>query len=247
MTEQARDTSHIGLLNEKPLHAALKAWYAGPEDRLEVAIEGFVIDIVRFGLLIEIQTGSFFSVKKKLLQLTRRHPVRLVYPIAEERWIVQLSENGREQVSRRKSPRRGRVEDMFRELVSFPALMRSRNFSLEVLLIREEVVRRTRRTRRWRRRPWITQERRLIDVVGTRLFESPAQVAALLPEGLPGHFTTLDLAGAIKRPRWLAQEMTYCLRNMGAIAQVGRQSRSVLYGRSRPGPARASHLHIVET
>jgi hypothetical protein len=236
----ARDTSHIGLLNEKPLHAGLKAWYARPGDRLEVAIEGFVIDIVRCGLLIEVQTGSFFSVKKKLLKLTRRHPVRLVYPVAAERWIVQLSENGKEQVSRRKSPKRGRVEDLFRELVSFPALMKSRNFSLEVALIREEVVRRTRKTRRWRRRPWITQERRLLDVVATRLFETPAHMAALIPGDLPERFTTRDLAKAIKRPRWLAQEMTYCLKNMGVISQVGKQSRSVLYGR------RAAHLHVVQ-
>jgi hypothetical protein len=244
--EQARDTSRIGLLNEKPLHAGLKAWYAGPGDRLEVAIEGFFIDIVRCGLLVEVQTGSFFSVKKKLLRLTRRHPVRLVYPIAVERWIVQLAENGRDQVSRRKSPKRGRVEDVFRELVSFPALMKSKNFSLEVALIREEVVRRTRRTRRWRRRPWITQERRLLDVLGTRLFETPAHMAALVPEDLPEHFTTLDLARAIRRPRWLAQEMTYCLKNMGVLSQAGRQGRSILYGR-RKGSAGPSHMHLVET
>ena len=32
----------IGLLNEKPLHAALKEWYAQPEDRFEVSVDGFV-------------------------------------------------------------------------------------------------------------------------------------------------------------------------------------------------------------
>ena len=48
--------SGIGLLNEKPLHASLKQWYARPGDRFEVAVGGFVIDIVRDDLLIEIQT-----------------------------------------------------------------------------------------------------------------------------------------------------------------------------------------------
>ena len=37
----------IGLLNEKPLHASLKQWYARPGDRFEVPVDGFVIDIVR--------------------------------------------------------------------------------------------------------------------------------------------------------------------------------------------------------
>ena len=45
-------SSEIGTLNEKPLHAALKAWYAQPGDRLEVAVDGFVVDIVRGDLLI---------------------------------------------------------------------------------------------------------------------------------------------------------------------------------------------------
>ena len=29
----------IGTLNEKPLHAALKEWYARPDDRFEVAVQ----------------------------------------------------------------------------------------------------------------------------------------------------------------------------------------------------------------
>jgi hypothetical protein len=56
----------IGLLNEKPLHASLKEWYAQPGDRFEVPVDGFVIDIVRDDLLLEIQTGSFGSIKSKI-------------------------------------------------------------------------------------------------------------------------------------------------------------------------------------
>ena len=40
-------SQNIGLLNEKPLHAALKEWYAQPEDRFEVSVDGFVIDVVQ--------------------------------------------------------------------------------------------------------------------------------------------------------------------------------------------------------
>ncbi len=53
--------SHIGTLNEKPLHAALKRWYGREGDRFEVRVDGFFIDIVRPrpgrpDLLVEIQT-----------------------------------------------------------------------------------------------------------------------------------------------------------------------------------------------
>ena len=132
----AQSQTDIGVLNEKPLHAGLKKWYARPGDRLEVPIDGFVVDIVRDDLLIEIQTANFSSVKQKLIDLVSRHRVRLVYPIAREKWLVKLPREGENERSRRKSPKRGRIEEVFRELVSFPELLAERNFSLEVLLPR---------------------------------------------------------------------------------------------------------------
>ena len=78
----------IGTLNEKPLHAALKAWYAQPGDQLEAKVDGYIIDIVRGDLLVEIQTRNFAAIKRKLLALVPHHPVQLVYPIAREKWIA---------------------------------------------------------------------------------------------------------------------------------------------------------------
>jgi len=50
----------IGSLNENPLHAAVKAWYAHPGDRLEAAVDGYVVDLVRAdGELVEVQTAHF--------------------------------------------------------------------------------------------------------------------------------------------------------------------------------------------
>ena len=222
-------SNNLGLLNEKPLHAALKKWYARPEDQLEVSAAGFVIDVVQGDLLVEIQTGNFASIRSKLMELTQIHPVRLVYPIAQEKWIVKLDKDGSGPTSRRKSPKRGKVEDVFWELVSFPELLLSPNFSLEVLLIQEEEVRRREGKRNWRRRGWVTEERRLLEVVQRRLFETPADIGALLPMGLREPFATKDLADAIGSRRELAQKMAYCLRKMGAIECVGKRGRANLY------------------
>ena len=128
------DTSAINTFNEKALHADLKAWYARPDDLIETPVDGFIIDIVRGDLLIEIQTRNFSAIKRKLNQLTANHPVRLVYPIACEKWIVKLPKDGKSPKSRRKSPKRGALVDLFAELVSFPDLLASPNFSLDVLL-----------------------------------------------------------------------------------------------------------------
>lgn len=219
----------IGLLNEKPLHASLKAWYAQPGDQFEVAVDGFVIDIVRDDLLLEIQTGSFSSMKSKLIALLPSHRIRLIYPIPQEKWIVKLATDDDGASTRRKSPKRGRVEDLFGQAVSFPRLLMDDNFALEVLLIREEEVRRYDEKRNWRRRGWGTDERRLLEVVDRKVFDGPADWRGLLPDGLGTTFTTADLAEAagIKRP--LAQKMAYCLRNMQLIELTGKQGRANLY------------------
>jgi hypothetical protein len=221
--------SHIGLLNERPLHASLKEWYAQPGDQFEAMVDRFLIDIVRDDLLLEVQTGNFPSIKSKLNTLVHSHRVRLIYPIAREKWIVKLARADGGEITRRKSPRRGRVEDLFWEMVSVPRLMANPNFSLEVLLIKEEEVRRYEGKRKWRRRGWVIEERRLLEVVDQRLFEDPADWRALLPEKLGGPFTTRDLAEALDIGRQLAQKMAYCLRKGRVIELIGKQGRANLY------------------
>jgi len=223
-----QESTDIGLLNEQPLHAALKQWYARPGAQLEVEVEGFIVDVMLDGLLIEVQTGNFSAVKRKLRYLVDRRRLRLVYPIPREKWLLKLPKEAGGETERRKSPKRGRVEEVFKELVSFPDLVCNTNFSLEVVFTQEEEVRHY-DPDAWRTRGWVTDERRLLDVVDRRLFEQPRDMLAVLPDGLPKQFTTADLSEAMDGPRWLAQKMAYCLRKMGGITQVGKHGRSKLY------------------
>jgi hypothetical protein len=220
--------SEIGLLNEKELHASLKQWYARPGDRFEVPVDGFVIDIVRDDLLIEIQTRNFSAIKSKLTRLTHTHRVRLIYPLVQEKWIVRSATKKRGGATRRKSPKRGRWEDLFAELVSIPHLLSNPNFSLEVLMINEEEMRRYDGRRGWRRRGWVIEGRRLLEVKEQRLFGASADWLPFLPNGFES-FTTKDIATGANTGRDLAQKMAYCLRHGMMIELIGKQGRSNLY------------------
>ena len=220
--------SRIGLINEKPLHASLKQWYARPGDRFEVPVDRFVVDIVRDDLLIEIQTRNFASINSKLRELTRSYEVRLVYPVVQEKWIVRSTDDTGVAV-RRKSPKRGRLEDLFWELVSIPQLLSNPNFSLEVLMIKAEEVRRyDNKRKRWRRKGWVIETRRLVDVLDRRLFGKSADWLTFVPDGLQS-FTTKDLAAVADTRRDLAQKIAYCLRQARMIELIGRQGRANLY------------------
>lgn len=232
-TKTTKTRSHsknlIGTLGEKNLHSALKAWYSRPGDRLEAEVRGFHIDIVRGKTLIEIQTGHFSSQKRKLNTLIEKNPVRLVFPIAREKWIIRVGPDGKIMVGKRKSPKQGNIYHLFTELVSLPGMIMNENFSLEVVLTREEEIRRDDGQGSWRRRGWSILDRRLVEVVGAHLFRKPADFLELAPQGLPEPFSTRDLAHGIAQQHWLAQKMAYCLRNMGLIQVVGKKGNFLLY------------------
>jgi hypothetical protein len=156
----------------------------------------------------------------------------LVYPIPKEKWILKLPANGIKAPQRRKSPKRGHVADVFWELVSFPDLLKSPNFSLEVLMTQEEEVRRYVGRGRWKNRGWAVQERRLLGVLERHLFDAPESFMGLLPPRLPDQFTTRELAEAMGATRRFAQRVAYCIREMGLIHQVGKRGRSNLYSRT---------------
>jgi hypothetical protein len=187
---------------------------------------------VRGDLLIEIQTRNFASIKRKLEKLIINPPLRLVYPIPCEKWIIKQPHSEDGPIIRRKSPKRSGFEYVFEELVSIPELLRNPNFSIELLLIQEQEVRRYDGAHGWwRRRGWVTHERRLLKVVGQRILLSPADMSAFIPPLLADPFTASDLAISIAIPRKLAQKMVYCLRFLGCITPVGKRVKSILYSR----------------
>jgi hypothetical protein len=227
----------IGTLNEGALHAQLKEWYRLPGDRLEQRVDGYVIDLVRGDVLVEIQTGGFAPLRRKLEVLTQRGPVRLVAPIALTRRIVRLTAGG-EVLSARRSPRRGSLEDVFARLVSFPALLCRPTFEVEVVLTHEDELRAQGAARAYRRHGWAVVGRSLTGVERTVRIAGAEDALRLLPAGLPDEFDTNELAEAAGVSRRLAQRMTYCLRAMGAVESVGTRRRAVLHSVTSAYPAR---------
>jgi hypothetical protein len=205
------------------------------------------VDICRGGLLIEIQTRNLASIKRKLAALTARHPVHLVYPIAQEKWVVRLAPDGLTVLSRRKSPKRGRLIQLFEELVSCPELAAHPHFSLEVVLTREAEIRREVSGLRRSRRGWLRYDRELLGVLSRLTFADPADYHVFLPRGLADPFTARDLARALDEPCYLAQKVMYCLRKMGAVTVVGKKGNSILYSPMRPARSPAQGVRSRAT
>jgi hypothetical protein len=195
----------------------------------EVEVDGYVIDVVRNGVLIEVQTKNFSKIKSKLLALFKNHPVRLVYPIPYVKWIIRQSPDGMIELGRRRSPKQMNFADIFDELIRFPNYIAHNNFSLEVILIEEEEIRRKDGKGSWRRRGWSIVDRKLVEVIDRRLYESPSDFLHFIPDMLEKPFRNSDLMEALRISRRIAQRMTYCLRKMDAINVVGKKGNAILY------------------
>jgi hypothetical protein len=216
-------------MTEYSLHSEIKRWYMVSGDELEAKVEDFIVDVLRGKLLIEIQTGNFSAIKKKLAKLLRNNnQVRLVYPIAKLKWIVHVSRSG-EFVRRRKSPKKGKLTDLFYELVYAPGLIKDRNFSLEVLLIEEEEIRCNDGRGSWRRRGVSVQDRKLLNVFDRTVFEDSQDFLEFLPKELDEQFTNKVLASKLGISIRLAQKITYCLRKIGAISVAGKKRKELLF------------------
>ena len=222
----------IGVLREGPLHRELKALLAAPGDAFEVKVDGYVIDLVRSdGELVEIQTGGFSPLRAKLDALLDRHRVRIVHPIPAQRRIIRVDEDGLV-LSAKASPKKPTAATIFDGLVSFPTLLSHPNLTIEVLLCREDHVRRPApvRGRRYLRDPG---ERRLTEVLQRIELTSAADAAALIPV-FDEPFTTRELAQAMRVPLPLAQKAAHCLRALEVLEPAGTRGRAPLHKGVRP-------------
>ncbi len=215
----------IGALNETPLHAALKAAVAPAGSRFEVSVDGYVIDAVHHDLLIEVQTRNLGGMRVKLERLLDGHRVRLVLPVTVEKWILKLGPSP----SRRRSPKRGHPADVARELVGIPHLLDHPHLELELVLVAEEEAREFREGMAWRRRGWVTVDRRLLAVQERWKLRGSRSLLRFLPATLPEPFHTADLARLSGMPRATAQKLVYCLRLTGALVMVGKSGNALLY------------------
>lgn len=203
-------------MNEYSLHSDIKRIYSLPGDHFEVKLDNYIVDILRGQLVIEVQTKNFSALKEKLQMLTEKHQVRLVYPLPEKKWITHITKDNTV-ISKRKSPKKGKLSDLFRELVMIPQMIGDKNFALEVLFIDEEEVRCNDGKGSWRRRGVSIKERKLLRVNGRILFQNKNDYLKMLPDSLNQVFTNRELAKLAKIPVRTARQMTYCFRKSNII------------------------------
>lgn len=215
---------------ETTLHQQLKRCYAGSEQNTEVVLGRYRIDAIRDDELIEIQCASLSAISSKCQDLLKRHRLRVVKPVIARTRIAKIARKGGKVNSRRMSPKRGNILDIFEDLIYFTRVFPDPNLTFEVPMVHVEQIRGPAKKRRWRQKKYKVYDVSLESIERTYEFRSPADLLDLIPWGdQPVSFDTADIAKAIGRPRWVAQQVAYVLKKVGAIEPLKRKRSGIIY------------------
>lgn len=224
-----REKHGIGTLQEKTVHAVLKQFYEPDISHQEIRIGNYVADIFRAEEIIEIQTRSFNSMRKKLDYFLERYPVTIVYPIIHTKWLYWIDEQTGEISKKRKSPRTGRIYDAFYELYKIKPYLTHPNLHLCLILIDAEEYRLLNGWSRDKKRGSTRYDRIPTKLVDEIYIAGPNDYRCMIPENLPQPFSSGDFAKAAKIPRSRAQTALNILTYIHAVSRVGKQGNSYLY------------------
>jgi len=220
-------------MSETSLHYSLKDYYAGNDGTNEVIVDGYSVDVIKGNIFYEIQTKHFYSLKPKLKHLITYNPVRVIYPVALKRWIIVYPENGNQPIRKRKSPKKGRLELIFNELIYIPDLLSHPNLSIEIIFITEEEIRKDDGKGSWRRKRVSIVDRKLVSIESTRKLQYPYDYLNIVPYDLSYEFSNKELAKSLKIPIPLARKITYCLRSMNLIRITNKSGNTLLYKKEK--------------
>lgn len=229
LCKEQTKSAGIGTLGEKALHRRIKYTVEPNDSYHEQPLGPYVADVVTAEGLVEVQTGSFFPLKKKLPYLLEQGPVRLIHPIAATKWLSWVDPVSGEVSPRRRSSKSGKPLDACYELARIWPLLGQPGLTVELWLLEVEEYRflngygaqRKKRATRYSQEPLA-----LLDV---QTFHTLEDYKGLLPP-LPQPFTCKELQKAAARSEAWARYTLYLYEKLGLLARQGKQGRAILYG-----------------
>ena len=157
--------------------------------------------------------------------------MRIVHPVAAERRIIRVDEHG-EVLGARRSPKRATAVAVFDKLVAFPSLLTHPNLTIEVLLLREDHIRRPRAD----------------DDAGGAPATRGSGGSSTSSDRVTLRTTERHPRGAARRSR-TSRSARASSRRSSAAARCWPSARSTACGRSgsstRPASAAAAPLHAL--
>lgn len=222
----------IGVYREKLLHSTLKFYYQPDPAYHEISLGTLVADACTadangIAESVEIQTGSFLPLKKKLEKYRAAgERVRVVMPLAAKKRIIWVSPEDGSLAKPNQSPRKGRLTDALKELYFIRDFLGEDFLTLDVLLIDMDEYRRQDGWGKGGKRGSHRSERFPVDLAEHHTFRTPDDYRAFLPSALGERF---DAAAFAKLTRLTPRRANSALHVLMAIGLLKREAEGRKY------------------
>ena len=218
----------ITTYSESSLHRALKFRYSEP-GKTEIPVGDFVCDGKSdTGELIEVQTGSFGPLRKKIKNLTSKNKIRLIYPVIINKYI-EVYDTEDKLLRKRKSPGKGSKWDVFEALLYAPDLCLAPKLTMELVLVDITEKRKADGKGTWRRKGITIEDKIPIAWHESIIIKKPRDYYLFLPFKPEETFTVKALAEKAKIPANLARKCLYVLNKAELIECIGKEGRALVY------------------
>lgn len=232
MISLERQREGIGTLGEKTLHAVLKQYIEPNKENQEVKIGSFVADIANSQGIFEIQTRGFDRLRKKLNAFLKEYTVTIVYPIPKTKWLFWIDEQTGETTKKRKSPKQGKIQDIFFELYKIKQWLDHPNLKLWMMLLDVEEYRNLNGWSADKKRGSTRFDGIPVELVEEVRINSLEEYALFLPDELDGTFRSKDFKAATKLSLGAAQKALNILHYLNIVKRVGKEGNAYIYERN---------------
>ena len=215
--------------SEKTLHAVLKNYIDPDEDHQEIPVGGYIADIFAGGQIFEIQTANMNALRAKLSSFLPQYPVRVVYPIPAEKWIIWIDPDTGGLLKRNRSPLRGSFFHAFRELYKLRPFLKDPHLSFELLLIDMDEYRLLDGWSRDRKRGSHRYDRIPLRIQNRLLLTCPEDYMQFVPADLSEPFTSAAFAAAAGFKKNGFSTVLLLLYEMGVIERIGKKGNAWQY------------------
>ncbi len=225
----ARDSTGIGTLGEKTLHAILKLYLEPDVACHEQPSHGFVVDILNEAGVTEIQTAGFHLLRRKIDRFLPGLPLRIVYPIPARKQISWFDPSTGEELNRRLSPKKGLRSDALFELYKIRPWLLEPGLRIELYYIDVKEHRLLDGWDKSQKRGSTRVDRLPVALDRVEVFATPEDYLSFVPADLAETFTVKQFAKAGKYTARDAQTILRMLRDFGLAEVIGKEGRAFLY------------------
>lgn len=226
------ETKRIGTLNEKSTHAFIKRYITEDKSCYEIQMYGYIADILKDGMIYEIQSKDFGRLRQKLdCYLANNRDVTIVYPVSTVRYLNWVDPSTDIVVERKRVYSGYNEHSVFKELYKIRNYLSDSHIHIRVISLEVEDYKyldgygpngKNRATK---------IDKIPSKVIGDITFGVSGGYEKFIPSTLGETFTSDKYAKAIKSKLDITRVELLILTELGYLARVGKQDRRYIYKR----------------